>query len=329
MSYQLEQSPVIEEAPLMPKGSRYAGQPINVRARCSIAIRHLAEDRPLITESDAHVTVDRFFHVGEYWTAVVPLNAVECVTGQMFNFSQARTRRTANGVEVLKRKDGLPKRKMPFLNHVQSRFRLRKDQQVALYPLGTLEFGEPVHRVRDIVCSFEAVGPNNVRFNVRDAIAGHLVSAHRFMSTEEMVFERIVVEGKLLTESAPLPLNEEQRRAVLVASLLRSHEAGMSQRYFLFRPFGTNNCTSNPFHILDRIMPYTRLQRFWTFFHRLPVHPRLYLRLRGLDADPSHRGIVHEEFADYIQHPETQARKREYVRTRKVERAARSEVERS
>ncbi len=323
MSGQLDQTPTVDALPVMPQGSRYAGQPINVTSRRSVEVRATCAQGGLIRGDDTQVTVDRFFHDGQFWTATIPLNAVDQVAGQMFNFSKARTRKTASGVEVRKRKDGLPKRKVPFLNHVQSRFRVRDEECVGLYPLWTREFNEPAHRIRDFVCSFEAVGPAGVRFNVRDALAGHLVSAHRFLSTQEMVFERIVVENRLLTESPPLPLDDQQMRAVLVESLRKSHHAGMSQPYYLFRPFGTNNCTSTPFHILDQIVPYGRLQRIGTLLYRLPLNPRLYLRIRGLDADPSHRVVVHEEFADYVQHPETQERKREFVRRRAEERAAR------
>jgi len=328
MSYQLDRSSTAEAVPVMPSRSRYAGQPINLTSRRSIEVRSSSADESPIVETDTHVTVDRFYHEGKFWTATIPLDVVNVVSGQMFNFSKARTRRTSAGVEVLRDKDGLPKRRMPFLNHVQSRFRLSDDDSVCLYPLGTRKFDEPAHRIHDFVCSFEAAGPAGVKFNVRDALAGHLVSAHRFLSTQEMVFERIVVEGKILTESAPLPLDDQQRRAVLVESLRKSHHAGMMQPYYLLRPFGTNNCTSTPFHILDQIVTYSRMQRIGALLYRLPLNPRLYLRLRGLDADPNHRGVVHEEFDEYIQHPETQERKREHVRRRAVEREDRRQAQR-
>jgi hypothetical protein len=48
--------------------------------------------------------------------------------------------------------------------------------------------------------------------------------------------------------------------------------------------------------------------------YRLPLNPRLYLRLRGLDGDPRHHKLLRDEFASFLADPTTQARKREYVR---------------
>jgi hypothetical protein len=40
----------------------------------------------------------------------------------------------------------------------------------------------------------------------------------------------------------------------------------------------------------------------------------MYLRARGLDSNPSERKLVRREFADYIDDPETHARKRDHVK---------------
>ena len=48
--------------------------------------------------------------------------------------------------------------------------------------------------------------------------------------------------------------------------------------------------------------------------YRLPLNPRLYLRVRGLYPDPQQRRLVRDEFAGFIDAPDTQARKRDYVR---------------
>jgi hypothetical protein len=103
---------------------------------------------------------------------------------------------------------------------------------------------------------------------------------------------------------------------ILVHALCRRHRAGLSEPYYLFRFLGTNNCTSSPFSILDEIMTYKALNRIGAQLYRLPVTPRLYLRVRGLDPDPGRRIFVRDEFVDYINHPSTRARKREHVKRR-------------
>jgi hypothetical protein len=319
----------------MSSGKRYCGQPIDRSSRRGITIvprqsqsslraaapRHAA----LIAQEDRSVVVDDFYHEGGFWRAVVPLHGVDRVAGQAFNFSKPRTRQGPNGPEILFDHNGLPKKKLPWLNHLQCRFVLKGAQAVRLYPQEVSATGEPVHQIRDFVYTVDAVGPVGVTFNLRDGLAGNLFSAHRFLSTREMVFERIVVGGQTLTESPPLPLNEQQKRALLTRSLLRSHYAGANEPYYLYRCCRTNNCTSNPFQILDQVMDYSLLQRISSLLYRLPFNPRFYLRLRGLDADPNVRKLLRDEFADYIHDPETQQRKRDTVREKvRAQRAART-----
>ncbi len=143
------------------------------------------------------------------------------------------------------------------------------------------------------------------------------------------MFERCVVEGQYVLESAPLPVSNAEKQKLLQAAMLRSHRAGMTETYYLYRCCGTNNCTTGPFEMVDRIANYTWRQRLGSWLYRLPLSPRLYLRARGLDADPSHRKILRDEFTDYIQEKATQQRKRDHVRAEqeRYERLGRPVVE--
>ena len=297
-------------------------EPIDTSSRRSIKIRFPRDDQ-VIKDSDSHVVVDHFFHDATYWTAVVPLAALQTVFGQAFNFSKPKTRRGKNGPEIVYDKHGVPKRKIGALNHVQSRFVLESGQHVELYPLGSEASSTPSIRINDFVYSVEAVGPQGVTFNLRDGMSGTLVCAHRFLSTQEMVFERIVVEGQYVLESPALPLTDAEKRGLLTKSLMRSHDAAMTEPYYLYRCCGTNNCTSNPLQILDEVVGYSLLQRVGSALYRLPLSPRFYLRIRGLDSDPAVKKLMRTEFEDYIQAPETQSRKRAHVREQiRIRRAA-------
>jgi len=302
-----------DPAPLMPKWSRYAGQPVDVSRRRSIAIRNPPKDQSAVAETTSSLIVDYFLHNSEFRTAVIPLDGVTEVFGQAFNFSAVKTRRTNDGVEVLQNRHGLPKRKLPILNHVQSRFQFAPESPICLFPLGTTNLSNPAETIDDFVYSLEVTGPHGVKFNMKDGLRGNLLSAHRMLSTQEMVFERLVVENQVVTESPPLDLTPTEKRALLFASLMRSHHAGMNEAYYLYHVCGTNNCTSSPFQILDQVVQYTFRERIGSMLYRLPLNPRLYLRVRGLDSDATVRRIVREEFSDWIDAPETQARKREYV----------------
>lgn len=309
----------------MPPRGRYSLQPIDTSSRRSIEIESSTPGQPLIGPGDHQVVVKYFYHEGEFWKAVIPLDAVEKVFGQAFNFSKAKTKRGAEGPEIVFGKDGLPKRTNPFLSHVQSRFALKSGHSVELYPIDGDTTGTPAHRVHDFVYSVEVVGPLGATFNFRDGLAGNFLSAHRFLSTREMVFERIVVENQYVTESPALPLGESQKRALLEESLLRSHRAGMTERYYLIRFCRTNNCTSNPLQILDTVVRYTPFGRIGSYLYRLPISPRFYLKIRGLDSDPGVRKLVRTEFDSFIHDRETQQRKREHVRRRtRALRAARA-----
>ena len=284
-------------------------EPPDMSTRRSLEIVAGADDmdaRELVT--------DYFYHGGDFWRAVIPLDATEEVFGQAFNFSRPVTRKGKDGPEVVYDKRGQPKPRFSAINHLQSRFRLKQDRRIRLYPLGSDFAGEPVHNIDDFVYSVEAVGPTGMAFDFRNGMSGRLTCAHRFLSTEEMVFERVVVQGQYVWQSAPLPLTDTERRAVLHKSLLRSDRARMTEPYYLYRCCGTNNCTSNPFQIVDGVVKYTWRQKLGSLAYRLPLSPRFYLWVRGLDADPEHYRLVREDFVDFIELPETQSRKREVVR---------------
>ncbi len=311
----------------MPAGTAYAGQAAAASSRRSIIIRLSGEGDALIAPDASQVIVDDFCHDGDFWRAVVPLDGVERVCGQIFNFSDPKTREGENGSEIIFDKYGRPLRKIPILNHVQSRFTLKTNKPVELYPPGTEQFDTPTHQIHDIIYSPEAVGPAGVMFNLKDGRTGNLLCAHRFMSIEQMVFERIAVENQYVSESPPLPLKESDMRELLIESLQRSHRAGMTDRYYLFRLCGTNNCTSNPLQILDKVVNYSFLGRIGALFYRLPLNPRFYLRIRGLDSDPSFRKLLRNEFEEFIARKETQQRKRDYVRQQiRIRRAAKEVV---
>jgi hypothetical protein len=244
------------------------------------------------------------------------LAGVERVYGQAFNFSRPKTIKTANGPETVFDKTGLPKRSIPSLNHLQSRFAFREDTPIELYPLDTedLDAAEAVHTITDLVYSTEAVGPPGITFNFWDGIAGRLICTHRFLSTEEMVFERVSVESQYVTETPPLPISQQDARQLLRKSLIRANRAGHNEKYYLYRFCGTNNCTSNPLQILDQTLRYSLRHRLGALLYRIPFRPRFYLRIRGLDADPRYRKLVRDDFEEFLNSPETRKRRRDYVR---------------
>ena len=305
-----------DEVLLMPETTRYAGELIDAASRRSIRIRRNGDADVHIAPDDDRLIVDFFYHEGQFWQAIIPLDGVDQVFGQAFNFSKAKTRDGANGREIVYDRNGLPKRKIRLLNHLQCRFTLKVGFFVELYPLDGDTSGAPTHQIDDFIYTVEAVGPWGVGFGLWDGFQGNLVSVHRFMSTREMVFERIVVENQYVTETPALPLEDAEKRTLLAQSLLRSHRAGMTEIYYLVRVCGTNNCTSNPFQILDNVARKNLAQRIGSFFYRLPLNPRFYLWIRGMDSDPSVRKLVRSEFEVYVLEPETQQRKRDYVRER-------------
>jgi len=294
-------------------GTRYSDNAYDFSSRRSIKT---VSPTDIITAGDNNITIRHFYHLGEFWTATIPIDGLKQVFGQAFNFSRPKTRKTPNGPEIIYNKSGLPKRTLASLNHLQSRFVFEEDRPIRLFPIDAqCDAGrEPTHTLTDIVYSIEAVGPPGVSFNFWDAISGSLVCAHRFMSTQEMVFERIAVEGQYVTESAALPIKIDDAQELLRKSLARSNRSGTTERYYLYRICGTNNCTSNPLQILDTTIRYHWRHRMGALLYRIPFRPRFYLGVRGLDADPGHVKLVRHEFEEFINHSDTRRRRREYVR---------------
>ena len=310
---------------------RYRGQKLDDRSRRSVSFIDQALDDVQRQALAADIRSDRcrwvrdFYHEGRFWVAMIPLDGIRDVFGQAFNFSRPKLRRNQHGYEIVYGANGMPKRTLRLMNHVQCRFVMDSQLPVRLYAQASsrperIVDGPADELVTDFVYSVEALGPKGVKFNLRDGYFGNLVCAHRFMSTQEMVFERIVLEGQYVTQSPALDLTVTEKSELLRLSLERSHTAGATEPYYLFRFCGTNNCTSNPFQILDEVVQYTPLEWIGAFVYRLPLNPRFYLWVRGLDADPTHRKLVREEFDDFIHSKDTKQRKRAYLRERKRER---------
>lgn len=274
-------------------------------------------------QNEQRILVDFFYHAGEFWTASIP-TSVANVYGQSFNFSMPRKRRRGKkGIQLVLDKHGYPKPTFSFINHLQTRFRLSPDRPLKLFPLmaantnyesRNFEDTQPAHCIDDFVYSVEATGLPGSSFDFKNGLAGNLLCMHRFLSTQEMVFERVVVQSYYVWESPPLSLSDANKSKVLAKSLARSDEAGLEEVYYLYRCCRTNNCTSNPFQIVDECVRYTWLQRLGAFAYRFPLNPRLYLWMRGLDSDPSFRKLVRADFEQYISDPETQQRKRDVIR---------------
>ena len=296
----------------------YRGQPLDRSSRRSL--RFVTDPAEGIQLGPDDRVVSDFYHLGEFWTAVIPVDSVRDVYGQAFNFSRPRMRKNKHGYQIVYDRSGLPKRSIGLMNHVQSRFVLSRDRPARLFAAEQSITDAPAHLVDDFVYSVEAVGPKGVKFNLKDGYRGYLACAHRFSSTEEMVFERIVLEGQYVTQSPPLDLTLEEKKNLLLRSLERSDRAGMTEPYYLFRFCGTNNCTSNPFQVLDEVVQYTFWERVGSMVFRLPLNPRFYLWVRGLDSDPTQRKLVREEFESYIAAVETRQRKRAFLKQRKRER---------
>ena len=276
---------------------------VDTSSRRSAVIRETTAD---------HLVVDHFYHAGEFWTALIPTDCVENIYGLSFNFSKIKTRRG----KVVFDERGQPKPRHGWINHVLCRFTLNKSRPVTLFPLFSdcQESSERTNQIHDFIYSVEATGPKGVPFDFRNGMAGTLLCTHRFLSTLEMVFERIVIQGHYVWQSPPLPLTEKEKGTVLLRSLQRSTKANMDEVYHLIGCFGTNNCTSNPFRILDESIDYSLRRWLASLLYRLPLNPRLYLRLRGLDSDPGEYKFVRNEFEKYVSDTETQRRKRTVIR---------------
>jgi hypothetical protein len=313
-----------EPALMMPEKSKYAGQEIDVTSRRSIEIEfekiqnsvHSFELKEKISPEATHVVVNHFYHRETFWRAKIPLDGVEEVFGQCFNFSQMKMKQGKEGLETVFGKNGFPKRKYRFLNHLQSRFKLKADCPIELFAIDDRDCTIPLVEIYDFIYSLEAIGPLGVEYNVVDGLCGNLIAAHRVFSIEEMVFERIVVQNQYVIETQIPKLDTLQKRELLVRSLLKSHQAAMAERNYLLRLCKTNNCTSSPFQILDSVARYGFFQGLAAELYCFPVSPMFYLRIRGFVSTSSRQMLVRDEFQAYIQGSETQERKSAFLKRR-------------
>jgi len=236
----------------------FRGRAIDTRTRRSIVI---------VAEDDQSFTLDHFFHAGRFHRAVVPKNAVIRIHGQRFNFGGGRW--PANAI----------------VNHAQARFVLDPERPIRLHPLpGDPTADSSVIELTDFVYSVEVAGPRGVSWSLRHAF-GDFVSAHRVLSTEEVVFERVVLGGYRVSQSPPLCLSHAEMQRGLELLLRRSDRVGMRQPYYLLTlRMGATNCTSAVFTALDEILAerYSWPQRVVSkLLWRLPINLRRYLRLRS------------------------------------------------
>lgn len=266
------------DVPVLPPWSAYAGMPFN-----------LAERRPLAiaAETDEAFVAGGFYYRGEFWKAVIPKSGVAEIIGQRMNFS--RPKREA---------DGTTRPSLFFLNHVQARVKMVPERAVRLYPHDAEPSGDPAHEVHDFTYSVEAVGPAGRKWNLQDALFGNLALVHRFLSTEDVTFERVMRERMTVLQSPPLPLEGDFRDRLLAEAVRESHTCGLDHPYFMMRlPFSAANCTSEPLKMLDEVLRTPRPKRF---LHRFPIHPRAYLQLRGLWTDGPPVATLNEEMADWV-----------------------------
>jgi hypothetical protein len=281
-------------APVLPEWSAYAGEAFNLSERRPLAI---------VEETDERFVVEGFYHRAEFWRAVIPRRGVAEIIGQRFNFSKPR-----------RREDGTTTHALFFANHVQARIRMQPDRPVKLYP----PEGPFVaaHEIDDFCYSVEAVGPWGRKWNTWDALVGNLAIVHRFLSTHDAAFERIMRERMTVLQSPPLPLEGEMLDRVLAAAIRESHAAGLSRPYFMFRlPFAANNCTSEPLRLLDDVLRMPRRRRI---LRRLPIHPRGYLKLRGLWASGRELPTLNEQLAEWLASEEAKERREIHVRKKKL-----------
>ncbi len=288
-------APDSTSVPLMPEWSAYAGEPFNLTERRPLAI---------LSETDEAFVVEGFYHRAEFWKAVIPKHGVSEIIGQRFNFSKQK-----------RHQDGTTSSSLFFVNHVQARIRMKPDRTVKLYPPGTEPTAEPVHQIPDFSYSVEAVGPFGRKWNSWDAMLGNLAIVHRFLSTEDVAFERIIRERMTVLQSPPLPLEREILNTMLQEAIRESHDAGLSRPYFMLRlPFSATNCTSEQLKLLDGVL-HTPLRR--RFLHRLPIHPRGYLKLRGLWQDGQQPPTLNEQMAEWIASDEAKERREIHIKKKK------------
>jgi hypothetical protein len=119
-----------------------------------------------------------------------------------------------------------------------------------------------------------------------------------------------------VVQSPPLPLEPHERDTMLCEAIRESHTTGIANPYFMFRIPGTaTNCASEPLKLLDRVLRTPFEQRF---FHRLPIWPRGYLKLRGLWQDGQPHPTLNAQMADWIGSDEARQRRRIHLERKKA-----------
>ena len=281
--------------PVMPHWSAYAGEAFNLTERRPVSI---------LSESDTAIIAEDFYYWEDFWTAVIPKHGVADIIGQRLNFSKPR-----------RQPDGTSKPSLFFMNHVQARLIMQPEHPIELYPPGREPAGEPAHRVDDFCYTVEAVGPHGRHWNLFDGLLGNLAIVHRFLSTEDVIFERIIRERMTIIQSPPLPLEPQIKNQMLCEAVRESHNAGLSRPYFIVRARGTaTNCTSEPMKLLDRVLQTPFWQRF---FHRFPVYPRGYLKLRGLWQDGQPPPTLNDQMAEWIAGDRAKQRRHAHIQKKK------------
>ncbi len=249
-----------------------------------------------------------FYHRGAFWRATIPKRGVAEVIGQRLNFSKPK-----------RAKDGTSRPSLFFLNHVQARLKMAPESAVRLFPPDAGS-SAPAHEIVDFCYSVEAVGPHGRIWNLSDALLGNLAIVHRFLSLEDVAFERIVRERRTILQSPPLPLDPEVRDAVLREAIRESHTTGLTKPYFMFRlPFTATNCTSEPLKLLDGVLRTPPGPRF---FHRLPIHPRGYLKIRGLWQEGRAVPTLNDEMVEWLAGDEARQRRRIHLENKQQGKAS-------
>lgn len=247
---------------------RYQGMEVDTSSRRSVVT--------IGRQGDVH-TVEHFSHQNRFWRAEIPVNGIEDVIGQGFNFSSG---------------GNLP------VNHVQARFKMKSTHPIMLT---AMDGSGDTATISDFVSTVEGVGPVGIVWNTWDAVVGNLVNAHRLVSIEQIVVDRIINEHYEMPQYLVSPLSDEEKRDGLIRILRDADEAQMKQAYYLFLPRRrSKNCTSTKFDVLDATVRYK-------YFHQrvaalllndLPLSPVVYLRLRGRLGNKLQS--LNEEFAPLI-----------------------------
>ncbi len=250
----------------MPDGP-FEGQPIDTTERRSVRILTAAEAAPY-APGPGDVVIANFYHTdprypGKFWVAKVPADAVDNVIFESWNFSWLSKK-----IPILKY--------IPTAAHNEIRFQLKPGMGMTLYPQESA--GPPLdHTVSDFVFSVEAVGPKGVGFSFSGGVGKHFIAAHRLKSIEASYYERVVRDREKVKQYR-LDLDPKTKQDLLLNALAMADGAGMHTMYHLYK----KSCTTEAYRLIDRTLKYGPLTGPMQFFHRIPIFPYTYLRLRHL-----------------------------------------------